>query len=110
MSDLQRKYRQMLTDLDEKDSSSAVRADSFSFIVRVWKESSAAVDVKPAGWRGSIEQVGLNQRVYVHNLESILAFIQEQTGMQVERPHSALRLWRGLRRWWTTTMTRKRNE
>lgn len=102
MTELQRQYRKMISDLEENDQLPPARAESFSFIVRVWKESSAAVEDNQAGWRGSIEQVGLNQRVYVHQLESILSFIEEQTGMQGNRPHAIRALWSGLRRWWKT--------
>lgn len=105
MTEAQHPYHSTVSDLEEKDQASSKRAESFSFIVRVWKDSSAASD-RPADWRGSIEQVGNNQRMYVHHLESILAFIEEQTGMWRERPHSIRALWRGLRRWWVNTVSR----
>ena len=106
MTELHHSYQPMISDLEDKDQAPAGRAESFSFIVRVWKDSSEAVGDKAAGWRASIEQVGQNQRVYVHHLDSIMAFIEEQTGMWGDNPHSVRALWKGLRRWWTTKMQR----
>jgi hypothetical protein len=39
-------------------------------------------------WRGSIDHVGSDQRLYFHDLEGILRFIEEQTGMDAGRPSS----------------------
>lgn len=105
MTELQHEYHPMISDLEDKQPAGH-KAESFSFIVRVWKESSQPAGDKPAGWRGSIEQVGQNQRMYVHRLDSILAFIEEQTGMWSDRPHSVRALWKGLRRWWMTAIHR----
>jgi hypothetical protein len=95
MTELQQEFK--LTELEENDQHTESE-DSYSFIVRVWKESSAAADENPAGWRGSIERVGLHQRMYIHQLESILAFIEEQTGMRAQRLHPIQAIWRWLRR------------
>jgi hypothetical protein len=109
MTELHHPYRKMAPELEEKDQTAATRAESFSFIVRVWKESSSTAADNPAGWRGSIEQVGQNQRFYIHQLDSILAFIEEQTGMRVERPHTISALRKGLRRWWNKMFAQSRD-
>lgn len=101
MTELQQQYSQ-IAELEDNNQPTAKQGDSFSFIVRVWKESSHTADDNPAGWRGSIERVGLNQRMYVHQLDSILAFIEEQTGMQVKQPHPIKAVWRALRRYWSS--------
>ena len=48
---------------------------SHSFIVRIWNE--AEEDGKPA-WRGSIEKVGNNEKLYFSRLDNMARFIQEQ--------------------------------
>jgi hypothetical protein len=52
--------------------------DSYAFIVRIWCE---AFDEKGnvCNWRGSIDHVGGNQKLYFENLDGIARFIQEQT-------------------------------
>lgn len=89
-----------ITPAQDDEKLPAVHSDSFSFIVRVWKESTTASDENPAGWRGSIERVGLNQRMYIHRLESIQAFIEEQIGMRARRLHPISAVWNGVRSWW----------
>ena len=54
--------------------------DTYSFIVRIWQESEEDTD-EPMAWRGSIEQVGSDQRLYFYDLEGILRFIETQTGI-----------------------------
>lgn len=85
-----------------EDDSPAVQVDSFSFIVRVWKESNTTPDENPASWRGSIERVGLNQRMYIHRLESIQAFIEEQIGMRARRLHPKQAFLEFVRNLWDT--------
>lgn len=45
-----------------------------AFIVRIWLERSAIPDAPPE-WRGVIEHVTSGKRLYVRNLNDIVAFI-----------------------------------
>ena len=66
-----------------------------SFIVRIshgTPESERAV----VTWRGSIEHVGSDQRLYFRDLAAILRFIQQRTG--VAHKHSGSR-WKAIRAW-----------
>ena len=99
MSDIQHQYLYMISEMEEKGRRSEAHPDSFSFIVRVWRESSGEED-DLTGWHGSVERVGQNQRFYVHQLESILEFIKEQTGMKKRRFHPLAAWWHRARRWW----------
>jgi hypothetical protein len=56
--------------------------DSYAFIIRIWCE---AFDEKGnvSNWRGSIDYVGGNQRLYFENLDGIVRFIQEQTKIRL---------------------------
>ncbi len=58
-----------------------MNGDTQSFIVRIWRE---AVDTagNVVTWRGSIDHVGTGRRVYFHDLDSALRFIQQQVGLQ----------------------------
>ena len=51
-----------------------------SFVIRIWPE---AVDSegKATAWRGSIEQVGRNQRLYFQDLQAAVDFIRQQGGI-----------------------------
>jgi hypothetical protein len=99
MSELQRQYLYMITEMDGKGERSEAHPDSFSFIVRVWNETSDEED-DLTGWHGSVERVGQNQRFYVRRPESILEFIKEQTGMKNRRFHPLFAWWHKARRWW----------
>lgn len=61
-----------------------MNSDSHSFIVRVWREvanSSEELSV----WRGSIEHVGRDRRIYFADLQAIVTFIQRQALWQGRR-------------------------
>ncbi len=61
-----------------------VQGDTQAFIVRIWHE---ALDDEGniTAWRGSIDHVGRDQRLYFHDLDGIVRFIQEQTGVDSRR-------------------------
>lgn len=64
---------------------------NYSFVVRVWQESTYS-DRKVPIWRGSIEQVGSNSRIYFSDLEGITRFIQAQIDRETSPPPSKWRL------------------
>jgi hypothetical protein len=64
---------------------------NYSFVVRVWLESSDRADRKRSVWRGSVEQIGNNQRVYFSEFNEISRFIEEQIKFQATAPSSNLR-------------------
>jgi hypothetical protein len=70
-----------------------------AFIIRIWNE--AAGDERSAAvWCGSIDHVGSDKRLYFYNLDGIVRFIQEQTGMAPPRPTS----------WWRSLIAKIRRE
>jgi hypothetical protein len=56
-----------------------LHSQNYSFVVRVWLESTYS-DGKIAIWRGSIEQVGSDYRVYFSDFDGITRYIQTQIG------------------------------
>jgi hypothetical protein len=62
-----------------------VQGDTHAFIVRIWHEE---LDHEGNGlaWRGSIHHVGSNQRLYFQDLEGIVRFVREQSGINAQRP------------------------
>jgi hypothetical protein len=61
-----------------------LESDIYSFIVRIWCETRNEPNDQSV-WRGSIDQVGNNQRLYFHDLDGITRFIQEQIGLQTKK-------------------------
>jgi hypothetical protein len=57
-----------------------VQRDTHAFIVRIWHEAQDEEGTIVA-WRGSIDHVGSDERLYFHDLTGIVRFIQEQTGV-----------------------------
>jgi hypothetical protein len=55
--------------------------DTHSFIIRVWYEAQDG-EGNILAWRGSIDHVGSNKRLYFQNLDGIASFIQEQSGVR----------------------------
>lgn len=49
-----------------------------SFIIRIWETIEDRVNGLEGTWRGSIDYVGSEKRLYFNDLDSIVAFIQEQ--------------------------------
>jgi hypothetical protein len=57
-----------------------VQDETQSFVVRIWHEAvngKGQADV----WRGSIDHVGTNKRLYFADLDAVVRFIQERVGM-----------------------------
>ena len=74
--------------------------DYDSFVIHIWYESSSGTN-QPADWRGTIDHVGEDKRLYFCELEGMQRFIQEQTGIHLaNRVHKfstrIRRLWNDL--------------
>jgi hypothetical protein len=54
---------------------------NYSFVVRVWLESTERIDTTASIWRGSIEQVGNGHKIYFSDLKEITRIIEEQIGL-----------------------------
>ena len=61
--------------------------NSHAFIVRIWSETVDR-DEHGASWRGSIESVGSNRRLYFHDFNAIRRFIEESLHLSETRSHS----------------------
>lgn len=57
-----------------------MRDDTYSFIVRIWSETTDSGG-RMTAWRGSIEPVGGQQKRYFRKLETLCFFIEDETGM-----------------------------
>ncbi len=57
-----------------------MRGDTQSFIVRIWHE---VIDKEGriVVWRGSIDHVGSDKRMYFNDLGAVARFIQERIGL-----------------------------
>jgi len=64
-----------------------LKNDTHSFIIRVWYEAQDS-EGNILVWRGSIDHVGSNKRLYFHNFDGIVRFIQEQSGVCKEQRSS----------------------
>ncbi len=60
----------------------ALAGDTHSFIVRILFESHEDENCE---WRGSIEHVGSHKRLHFQELDSLKDFIQEETGLCVNK-------------------------
>jgi len=81
-----------------------LESQNYSFVVRVWLESTYS-DGKIAIWRGSIEQVGIDRRIYFSDLDGITRFIQTQIGLETSPSPTGSRLTLehiqdGIRKFW----------
>ncbi len=57
-----------------------MRDDIHAFIVRIWSEmTDKKGDI--VAWRGSIEQVGGQERLYFQDIEKIPLFIRKRLGL-----------------------------
>ncbi len=69
--------------------------DTHSFIVRIWSEEDQ--EARPGHrkiWRGSIEHVGQDKRLYFYDLNGILRFIREQASIETRtQPLEWLKTW-----------------
>ena len=57
--------------------------DFYSFIVRIWFEA-ANNEEHATSWRGSIEQVGSQGRLYFQDLARMCLIIQDEAGIGAE--------------------------
>lgn len=60
--------------------------ETHAFIIRVWYEAQDN-EGKILTWRGSIDHVGGNKRLYFQDLNGVVKFIQEQSGIY-KKQHS----------------------
>jgi hypothetical protein len=67
--------------------------ENHSFIVRVWNDSIG--DGKSV-WRGSIEKVGSDEKLYFSHLEGVVRFIQDQIEF---KPQGSPKIWNSLVLW-----------
>ncbi len=57
------------------------RRDVHAFVVRIWHETEDD-DADALGWRGTIDHVRSGKRLYFHDLETFLRFVEEQAGLK----------------------------
>lgn len=69
--------------------------ETHAFIIRVWYEAQDS-EGKVLTWRGSIDHVGGNKRLYFQDMNGVVNFIQEQSG--IYRKHKS-NIWRSLLIW-----------
>jgi hypothetical protein len=69
---------------------------NYSFVVRLWLEDTQD-DRGPAIWRGSIEQVGSDRRIYFSGLDGITPIIQARVGVPAAPSHIRWQQWLTLR-------------
>jgi hypothetical protein len=75
-----------------------MREETQSFVVRIWRE---VVDGqgKTVVWRGSIDHVGANKRLYFADLDAVVRFIRQQAGMAARSRHGRAGVWTRVRGW-----------
>ncbi len=61
-----------------------MQSDHYSFIVRIWREGEDHPGDR-AAWRGSIDDVSSNKRLYFNDLDGIRRFIEEQIGSLTQK-------------------------
>lgn len=83
-----------------------MQSQHYSFVVRVWLEGTYN-EQETALWRGSIEQVGSDGRMYFSDFDGITRYIQAHIGMKDPPPsgwrlglehlkHGIQKLWKGV--------------
>ena len=75
-----------------------MRSDTYAFIVRLWREDKNGAG-DPGDWRGSVDYVVSDQRLYFIDLKGLSDFIYRHSGIRL--PHSAP--------WWHTLRNLFRN-
>lgn len=81
-----------------------MQSQNYSFVVRVWLEGSQS-DGKLPLWRGSIERVGSDYRIYFSDPDEVTRFIQKQIGLEPSASHTRWHLileaiQNGVRKFW----------
>ncbi len=69
-----------VSDIPENNFRSQEQPEIHSFIVRVW-QIPKDVALGSNDWRGSIDDVGNNKRLYFYRIDAVVRFIWEQTGL-----------------------------
>jgi hypothetical protein len=60
-----------------------VQGDIQSFVVRIWPEAFDG-EGNATAWRGSIDHVGSDKRLHFQDLDRLVRFIQEESGIQAD--------------------------
>ena len=66
--------------------------DSHSFVVRLWNDAgdtNGPVVDGHSSWRGSIDHVGTGKRAHFNDLEHLIRFIQDSSGVRLQDPPAA---------------------
>ncbi len=66
--------------------------DTQAFVVRVWHEATDE-EGHATTVRGSIDHVGSGKRMYFHDLNGIVRFIQQYIGLRSQPPHPGWKSW-----------------
>lgn len=74
-----------------------VQGDTHSFIVRIWHETEDD-EGNIIVWRGSVDHVGSDKRLYFQDLDGMVRFIEEQVGSNDSRVP-----------WWKSVLNRIRH-
>ena len=82
-----------------------MNTDTHSFIIRVWYEAQDS-EGNILAWRGSIDHVGSENRLYFQDLDGIARFIQEQSGVYATEKNS---FWRAPIIWIKNEFEKLRN-
>lgn len=59
-----------------------MQEDQHAFIVRIWFETTDAAEIGRT-WRGSIEQVSQQNRLYFQDLTAVCDFIRDEAGLLI---------------------------
>lgn len=70
-----------------------MRGDTHSFVIRIWYETTDEEGTATA-WRGYIDHVGVDERLYFQELEKMAQFIKKQANLKPKQP----------RRWWEVAL------
>ncbi len=86
-------YERHVDEIPENTFRSQEQPETHSFIVRVWQIPKDA-SLGSSDWRGSIDYVGQNKRLYFYRIDAVVHFIWEQTCMAYRQSPSR---WRKIR-------------
>lgn len=64
--------------------------ETHAFIIRIWPEEIDKEGNRTA-WRGTIDHVGTDRRLYFQDLDGIVRFIQEEIGVKKGRQRLSLK-------------------
>jgi hypothetical protein len=72
-----------------------VKEDTHSFVIRIWQEETDRRG-RAVYWKGAVDHVGTGQRLYFSDLDWLVEFIRERTGLEEGKRET---LWKRLRRY-----------